>query len=214
MQSAGENRRSDHQFKSGLLRPPFTTSCASASSRSLSCMYRCVVEMKAVQRRNRFDRQPINASIARRIGSARVGQALTTLTKFGSVVSNPVSTGSPDTGTPRDFRNPSRFPTCPAFPSFWPIGEAGDGLTVVSDENASMGIGAQDLLRTGWKPVLRGVVPFAFAFAATDDTTSFQGTVMARDDRPLAVLASSLRGRSRSGHASFPTHRPAAPGEA
>ena len=49
---------------------------------------------------NRFDRQPINASMARRIGSGSVGQASMTLTKFGSVVSNLVSTASPDAGFP------------------------------------------------------------------------------------------------------------------
>ena len=48
-------------------------------------------------------RQSINAGMGRRIGSASVGQTLMTLTKFGSVVSNPVSIWSPDTGFPGRF---------------------------------------------------------------------------------------------------------------
>jgi hypothetical protein len=48
-------------------------------------------------------RQPINASMARRIGSGSIGQASMTLTKFGSVVSISVSAGSPNAGFPDRF---------------------------------------------------------------------------------------------------------------
>jgi hypothetical protein len=56
-------------------------------------------------------RQPINASIARRIGSGSVGQAFMILTKFGSLVSNPVSAES----------GHSQFPVV-----FWESGQVGN----------------------------------------------------------------------------------------
>lgn len=62
-------------------------------------------------------RQPINASMARRIGSGSVGQASMTLTKFGSVVSNPVSTESPDTGFPDGFSESEQVSNLSIIPS-------------------------------------------------------------------------------------------------
>jgi hypothetical protein len=60
-------------------------------------------------------RQPINASMARRIGSGSVGQASMTLTKFGSVVSNPVSTESLHTGFPDRFSETEQVSNLPAL---------------------------------------------------------------------------------------------------
>lgn len=56
---------------------------------------------------------PISASIARRIGSDRVGQALTTLTNSGSVVSDSVPPDSPDACFPDRFCDSGQVGTDP-----------------------------------------------------------------------------------------------------